>query len=209
MKTPSFDLDAAVEAIRSGGVLIYPTETLYALGCDARNRAAVARVSRLKGRPENKPLPLVVADLDGLRGLAEGELPEAVLRLAQAFWPGPLSILVRTLGDLPAAVRDVRGFSSVRVTAHPLAQALCRGSRTALVATSANMSGEPPAATPAELDPALTVSADLVLDQRPWPSGGRASTVVRFLDGKRLEVIRQGAVSLDSLKAQGFSVAVA
>lgn len=209
METSPYDLEAAAEAVRSGAVLIYPTETLYALGCDARNRAAVARVSRLKGRPESKPLPMVVADLDGLRGLADGALPPAVLRLGQAFWPGPLSILVRTQADLPASVRDARGFSSVRVSAHPLARALCREACTALVATSANMSGEPPAATPAELDPALIVRADLVLDQRPWPSGGRPSTVVRILGDERLEILRQGAVPVSSLEAQGFVVSLA
>lgn len=199
------DIRVAVDALLHGGVLVYPTETLYALGCDARNIAAVSRVLRLKGRPENKPLPVVVADLDGLGRILEGEMPGDVLRLGERFWPGPLSILVRTRGLAPA-VRDGEGFTSVRVTAHPLAAALCSISGAPLVATSANLSGEPAAAVPEELDPVLAVWADLVLDQKPWPSGGLASTVVALEGPGRLRLIRAGAVSIQALEARGFIV---
>ncbi|MES9997469.1 L-threonylcarbamoyladenylate synthase [Desulfovibrio aminophilus] len=199
------DITAAVDALLHGGVLVYPTETLYALGCDARNIAAVSRVLRLKGRPENKPLPVVVADLDGLERILEGEMPEDVLRLGERFWPGPLSILVHTRG-LASAVRDGEGFTSVRVTAHPLAAALCAAAGAPLVATSANLSGEPAAAVPEELDPVLAVRADLVLDQKPWPSGGLASTVVALEGSGRLRLIRAGAVPVQALEVHGFTV---
>lgn len=205
MREEFTDIRIAVDALLHGGVLVYPTETLYALGCDARNIAAVSRVLRLKGRPENKPLPVVVADMGGLGRILDGEMPGDVLRLGERFWPGPLSVLVRTRG-LATAVRDASGFTSVRVTAHPLAAALCSATGAPLVATSANLSGEPAAGVPAELDPVLAVQADLVLDQKPWPSGGAPSTVVALDGPGRLRLIRAGAVPVSELEAQGFRV---
>lgn len=200
------DLSQAVRAVLEGGVLVYPTETLYALGCDARNLAAVSRVLRLKGRPENKPLPVVVGDLDGLARIAPDGLSEDIQALGRAFWPGPLSVLLRTGSLLAPAVRDPQGYTSVRVTAHPLAQALCRESGAPLVATSANLSGAPATADPAELDPALTVQADCLLLDGPRPAGGPASTVVALLGPGRLRLVRAGAVPVADLEAQGFSI---
>ncbi len=200
------DLARAAAAVRSGGVVVYPTETLYALGCDARNLAAVSRVLRLKGRPENKPLPVLVGDVAGLARLAEDGVGPELEALGRAFWPGPLSVLVRTGAFLPPAVRDARGYTSVRITSHPLAQALCRAADAPLVATSANFSGAPATADPAALDPALTALADCVLSGEPLPAGGPASTVVAVLGPGRLGLVRAGAVPVARLEALGFQV---
>lgn len=191
-------LDAVEAALAHGGVAIYPTETLYALGCAAHRAEACARIAALKGRPEAKPFPLLLADLDGLTSIADEEPPDLLL-LAERFWPGPLSVLVRTKDHLPRFVRDEDGFSSVRVTPHPIARELCRRAGPALVATSANRSGLPPAAQPAELDQALLAGADAALLAPPWPAGGAPSTLVRLLGGGRLEILRQGAVSQTAL----------
>ncbi|SNR96768.1 L-threonylcarbamoyladenylate synthase [Humidesulfovibrio mexicanus] len=187
-------------ALAHGGVAVYPTETLYALGCRAEDARACARIAALKGRPEAKPFPLIVADMDGLAAIAE-ELPEDVLRLAGAFWPGPLSVLVRTRDSLPRHVRDADGFSSVRMSPHPTARALCRLAGPALVATSANKSGRPATALPAELDPGLLAGADASLLCPPLPGGGAPSTLVRLLGGGRLRVLRLGAVDAQALGA--------
>lgn len=192
------DVGAAAAVLRGGGVLVYPTETLYALGCAARDAAACARVAALKARPQTKPFPLIVADLAGLRAIA-AELPEDLPRLADAFWPGPLSVLLRTRDDLPALVRDAAGFSSVRLSPHPLARELCRLAGGTLVATSANKSGHPATAEPASLDPELLAGADGALLDRPWPAGGAPSTLVRLLGGGRLAVLRAGAVPAEAL----------
>jgi L-threonylcarbamoyladenylate synthase len=191
-------LNAAEMALAHGGVAIYPTETLYALGCAAHRAEACARIAALKGRPETKPFPLLLADLDGLASIADEEPPDLLL-LAERFWPGPLSVLVRTKDHLPRFVRDEDGFSSVRVTPHPTARELCRRAGPALVATSANPSGLPAAAQPVELDPALLAGADAALLAPPWPAGGEPSTLVRLLGGGRLEILRQGAVSQAAL----------
>jgi len=206
------DIQAAAELARQGGVLVYPTETLYALGCDARNLQACRHVAAIKGRPESKPLPLIVSDLNALRGiallqtvgLADG-LPEDLARLAELHWPGPLSVLVRTCPDLPALVRDCSGFSSVRVSPHPLARELCRLAGGVLVATSANKSGQRAAARPEELDTDILAACDGAVLDEPWPAGGAPSTLVRLLGHGQVEVLRLGAVSLETL-ARHFSV---
>lgn len=193
-----------VEAIKSGQVVVYPTETLYAVGCDAFREDAVRRIAALKSRPETKPLPLIVGNLEGLKLVAE-VVPEDVLALAQAFWPGPLSILVRSGPRLSTLLKDAQGFTSVRLSANAFAAALCRLAGTALVATSANRSGQKPAAKPADLDPEMLKAVDLAWLQEPHPAGGLPSTVVRCLGGRRVEVVRSGAVPPSALEAAGFS----
>jgi L-threonylcarbamoyladenylate synthase len=194
----SVELAAAEAALVHGGVVLYPTETLYALGCAAHRTEACERIAAIKGRPEAKPFPLLLGDLDGLLAIAD-ELPPDLLLLADHFWPGPLSVLVRTKNHLPRFVRDDQGFSSVRLTPHPTARELCRRAGPALVATSANRSGLPAAAVPAGLDPALVNGADATVLAPPWPAGGAPSTLVRLLGAGRMEILRQGAVSQTAL----------
>lgn len=192
------ELAAVAGVLCGGGVAVYPTETLYALGCAAANAAACARVAALKGRPEAKPFPLIVGHRDGLAAIA-AELPGDLLRLAEAFWPGPLSVLVRTVDALPRHVRDAQGYSSVRMSPHPLATALCRLAGPALVATSANRSGRPATALPAELDPRLLAGADASLLIPPLPAGGAPSTLVRLLGGGAVRILRPGALPAATL----------
>jgi L-threonylcarbamoyladenylate synthase len=196
--TRDSDLDATAAALLRGGVAIYPTETLYALGCAAHEAAACARIAALKGRPEAKPFPLMVADMDGLAAIA-AELPPDLLALAERFWPGPLSVLVRTKAHLPRHVRDAEGFSSVRISPHETARELCRRAGPAIVATSANKSGLPATADPARLDPDLVRGADAALLSPPWPGGGAPSTLIRLLGGGRAAVLRAGAVPPEAL----------
>jgi len=193
----------AAAALLRGGVAVYPTETLYALGCAATQAEACARVAALKGRPADKPFPLMVADMDGLREIA-AELP-ADLPLVERFWPGPLSVLLRTREGLPRHVRDTLGFSSVRISPHPTARALCHVAGPALVATSANKSGRTATADPAQLDPDLLAGADAALTAAPHPGGGAPSTLIRLLGGGRASVLRAGALQLDAL-AQVFTL---
>ncbi|OIO06134.1 MAG: hypothetical protein AUJ49_00305 [Desulfovibrionaceae bacterium CG1_02_65_16] len=196
-------LAGVAAALGRGGGVIYPTETLYALGCAASGAEACARVAALKGRPADKPFPLIVADMDGLRDIA-AELPED-LPLAERFWPGPLSVLLRTREGLARHVRDALGFSSIRVSPHPTARELCRRAGPALVATSANKSGRAATADPAQLDPELVAGADAALLTAPRPGGGAPSTLIRLLGGGRASVLRAGAVPLDAL-AQVFTL---
>jgi L-threonylcarbamoyladenylate synthase len=194
---PAAGVRAAAEALRRGGVVAYPTETFYGLGALAADRAAVDRLVRAKGRPDGKPLPLLAADLDQVEAVAV--LTPLARRLAEALWPGPLTLVIPARPGLHPAITGGGATVGVRVTSSSVAAALAREAGGALVATSANLAGEPPAATPAALDPALVARLDLVLDAGPAP-GGLASTVVAVEAGG-LRLLRAGAVPREQVEA--------
>lgn len=194
-----------IDAMDNGGVVIYPTETLYALGCDATNEAACDKLFAIKARAKAKPLPLIVGGVDML-SLVTDERPPELEHLATSFWPGPLSILVKALPTLPGVLSDDDGYTSVRWSGHPFAAELSRRMRLPLVATSANLSGKSATAMPEAIDPELLEKTQAAYLDPPWPRGGKASTVVRLLGATRLEVIREGAISVKMLCDKGFSV---
>ena len=188
-----------------GGLVIYPTETFYALGCLATVHAAVERIVAAKGRPDGKPLPLIVSDWEMVARFLFLSAEEETL--ARKFWPGPLSIVVRVDAQVSPLARDRAGLSAVRMTPHPIAAELCRTAGGPLVSSSANRSGHPPVARPGDLDPVLLrLSGALVVDVAPWPAGGLPSTLVRFTD-VGLEILRQGAISAKEIVEAGFEVA--
>lgn len=194
-----------LKTMEAGEAVVYPTETLYAIGCDATNEAACDKIAAIKARPETKPLPLIIGGVDML-GLVTDERPEALQNLAGSFWPGPLSILVKALPTLPAILSDDDGYTSVRWSGHPFAAELSRRLRRPIVATSANLSGKPPVALPEDVDPDLLAHTGAAYFDPPWPKGGKPSTVIRVLGLSRLEVLREGAVSVKQLCDKGFSV---
>jgi L-threonylcarbamoyladenylate synthase len=188
---------AAAAVLRRGGLVAYPTETLYGLGVLAADGAAVARLAEAKGRPDGKPMPLLAADLAQLDGVAL--LDPLARRLAQAFWPGPLTLVLPAAPGLPPAIVGGGATVGVRLTSNPVAAALSLAAGGALVATSANLAGAPPVARAADLDPALVARLDLVLDAGPTP-GGPPSTVVAVAGG-RLTLLRAGAVDREAIEA--------
>jgi L-threonylcarbamoyladenylate synthase len=197
--------EALVSELRRGGLVAYPTETFYALGCMATTHAAVERVVAAKGRPDDKPLPLIVSDWDMARRFLR--LHGVALDLAKHFWPGPLSIVVEVDSSVSPLARDRAGRSAVRMTPHVLAARLCRDAGSPLVSSSANRSGRPPVCRPSELDPELLREARaLVLDGLPWPAGGAPSTLVEIVGPDVLRVLREGAVTVQDIVAKGFPV---
>jgi len=198
------DFDAAVKRINAGGCLVYPTETFYALGGDGFCPEVGARIAAIKGRPEEKPFPLLFG---GWEQWSRFVRPHAMTEeIARLFWPGPVSILVRLKGDPPASVRDGQGWTSVRLTPHPVASALCLHSGTMLVATSANRSGRPAAADPRELDSDLVRETGCLFTTSPPPAGGNPSTLIRVLGSGVVEVLRDGAVTRETFAAAGITV---
>jgi L-threonylcarbamoyladenylate synthase len=154
-------------------------------------------VAQAKRRPEEKPLPLLAADLAQVEALAD--LPPLARRLADAFWPGPLTLVVpvRPGVRLHRAITGETGTVGIRVSSGPVSAALARAAGGALVATSANLSGEPPVAEAAALDPWLVARLDLVLDGGTAP-GGLPSTVVAVA-GDSVTLLRAGAVPVEAL----------
>lgn len=141
MDAPAYD--AALAALRRGGIVAYPTEAVYGLGCDPANAAAVARVLELKQRPRSKGLILIAADEAALQPWL-APIDAATAARIRPAWPGATTWLLPAANDCPAILRGEHETLAVRVTAHPPAAALCRAWGGALVSTSANRSGGDP-----------------------------------------------------------------
>lgn len=180
----------AAGIVRAGGVVGYPTDTLYGLAVDPRQDEAVQRLFELKGRDALSALPLIAASLEQARGVADMSSTE--LRLAETFWPGPLTIVVPAKAGLAPSLLGKGSTVAVRVPAHRVAVALAAGLGHAITSTSANRSGQSPAATAGQVATALGEAIDLVLDDGPSP-GGAPSTIVEVMHG-RARLIRAGAV---------------
>lgn len=146
MDYPSWQIRQAARQIRQGGIVAYPTEAVYGLGCDPTNAVAVQRILQLKGRPKAKGLILIAADFQQLHPFL-GDLSSLNLTPAFSSWPGPQTWLLPAAKNTPAWLCGQHATLAVRVTAHPLAAALCRCCHLPLVSTSANPSGRPPVRT--------------------------------------------------------------
>ncbi|HXQ10802.1 MAG TPA: L-threonylcarbamoyladenylate synthase [Caulobacteraceae bacterium] len=193
------DVEKAARALAAGKLVILPTETVYGLAADAANPAAVARLFEAKGRPRFNPLIAHVADLAAAQRFAS--LDERAVKLAEAFWPGALTI-VAPLSD-PVAVCDLARAGldtvAVRAPAHPLARAVLHSFGRPVVAPSANRSGRPSPTTLADALAEAGAAAALALDGGPCAIG-LESTVVSLLDGPP-RLLRPGAVTRAEIEA--------
>ena len=188
-------LARAAEVLREGGVIVFPTDTLYGLAADARNPAAVATIFRMKGRAQEEPLPLVAASLEQAEREA-AEFSRLGRCLAARFWPGPLTLVLPVRASLAPGVSAGTGTVAVRVPDHAVARQLASLAGFTLTATSANRSGFPPAATAAEAAAGLEGGEDGlrgVLDAGVTP-GGPPSTIVDAR-GDEPRLIRAGAIA--------------
>jgi L-threonylcarbamoyladenylate synthase len=183
----------AADTLRGGGLVAFPTETFYGLGAAALNGAAAARVLEAKGRPEGRPLLVLVDSVAMVERIAAGIPPEA-RRLMARHWPGALTLVLRAGAALPAEVTAGTGTVGVRLSPHPVAQALVRALGEPVTAPSANRSGAPPPTTAAAVVADLGERVDLVLDGGPTP-GGRPSTVLDATQDPP-RVLRAGAVEV-------------
>lgn len=190
------ELKAAVTALREGDVVAFPTETVYGLGADAFNPAAIDRVFALKGRPRNNPLIVHVSGPEMAAKVARVWTAEADL-LARQFWPGPLSILVPRRADLPEAVTARGDLVAVRCPNHPVTLALLFELGRPLVGPSANISGQVSPTTAAHVRSAFAPDEVFVLDGGPC-DGGIESTVVD-LTSTPARILRPGLISAEQI----------
>jgi L-threonylcarbamoyladenylate synthase len=188
-------LDEVLDVLKQGGVLVYPTETSYALGCDATNDQAVAKVFAIKGRPEGKGTPIILPP--DVEASLYVDLSERARELVALHWPGPLNIVAPRAVDSPVSTRcETDGTQSVRQSSHPVAAELARRLGQPLVATSANRSGEAAIYRPdeARIEFAEGEMPDGFIEAGNLPVVP-ASTTVKIV-GEEIELLRQGSIVL-------------
>jgi tRNA threonylcarbamoyl adenosine modification protein (Sua5/YciO/YrdC/YwlC family) len=189
-------IDEAVNAISRGSLVVLPTDTVYGIGADAFDEAAVAALLAAKGRGRQMPPPVLVGEVATLDGLAT-DVPDEARKLVEAFWPGGFTIILRAQPSLQWDLGDTGGTVALRMPDHPAALALLK--RTGpLAVSSANKSGSPAAQDVADAERQLGDSVAVYLDGGEAP-GGVASTIVDAT-GPTLRVVREGAVSLEALR---------
>jgi L-threonylcarbamoyladenylate synthase len=188
----------AAKLIRTGRVIAIPTDTLYGLAANPFSAEAVARVFAAKGRSAERALPLIASDTAQVMAHL-GALPPPAARLAERFWPGPLTLVVPAPPALARAVTGGTGTVGVRVPDHVVARAVCDAAGHPITATSANMSGEPPTDDPEIVELALGGTIDLLIDAGKTP-GGPPSTIVD-VSGSAVRLVRDGAIPWRDVEA--------
>lgn len=185
-------LAQAAEIIAGGGVIAFPTDTVYGLGCDLFNVQAVQRIYAIKERPGGMPLIALFADAAQWPQVAAA-LPPGVEALMARWWPGPLTLIVPARADVPAMVLGGGTTIGMRIPDHPIALSLLKACHRPLATTSANISGAPAACMVQEVAGQLEAQVDLILDGGACP-GGMASTVLDCTTVP-FTIVREGPVT--------------
>lgn len=191
-------LAEAAALIRDGGLVAFPTETVYGLGANALDRRAIARIYSAKGRPSFNPVIAHVSSVEEARGIV-AEWPELAARLAAAWWPGPLTLVLAKLAHVPDALTAGAHAVAVRVPAHPVALGLIAAAGVPVAAPSANRSSGVSPTTAQHVAKSLGDRVDLILDAGPT-GVGIESTVVD-LTGPRPRILRPGPIGATELEA--------
>ena len=189
-------VDEAVRVVRKGGLIVYPTETLYGIGADPWNEEALARIGQVKRRPDGKPILLVASSFDAAGTFVHGVSPAAV-KLMERFWPGPVTLVFTARDTVSSLLTQGTGRIGVRVSSHPLTRRIAEGLGGPLTSTSANVSGEPPPTDVAGIMGALGNGIDLYLDAGVLAPSSPSTVVDVSTDDPLL--LREGVVTYDTL----------
>ncbi len=191
-------LEEAARVITSGGVIVYPTETLYGVGADALDEKAVGKVLAAKKRQDNKPILVIVHSVEQLGELV-AEIPPPAIQLMEKFWPGPLTIVFKAKPGLPLELTQGSETIGVRIPSNTFCLELLRRCDCPLTSTSANISGEPMQRTIAEIRTTLNVGIDLFIDAGTLPESKPSTVVSAAVSPPKLT--REGVISLHELQA--------
>ena len=190
-------VDRAISILKQGGIVAFPTDTVYGLGASVNIQEAVERIYQVKQRPHNMALPLLLSDTSEISKVAH-PVSQIAWLLARNFMPGALTMVLCKSESIPDTVTGGGLTVAIRVPAHPIPIALARGVGGPIVGTSANLSGKPSSLTADEVHSQFGDKIDLVIDGGKCP-GGRESTIVD-VTGKTPVLLREGAISREELK---------
>lgn len=191
----SEDREALASLVRGGGIIVLPTDTVYGIGTTATNPAAITRLLAIKGRGRQMPPPVLVASIASIDELCV-EVPEAAYRLAQAYWPGGLTLILPARPDLGWDLGDTHGTLAVRMPDHDATLTLLAATGPMAV-TSANTTGNPPAVSIEEAQEYFADRVDAYLDGGP-SAVGTSSSIIDLAHGQT-RALRVGALSLEEL----------
>ncbi len=190
-------LDEAAAALASGGLVAFPTETVYGLGASALDAGAVADIFRAKGRPQDNPLIVHISNKEMLLKVVKA-VPAAAEKLMETFWPGPLTVILEKSDNISKTVTAGLSTVGVRMPAHPAALALIEKSGVPVAAPSANLSGSPSTTRAEHVIQDLSGRVDYIIDGGPCRVG--LESTVLDLTGKTPQILRPGGVSLEALQ---------
>ena len=186
----------AADVIRNGGTVAFPTETVYGLGADALNQEAVMKIFKAKMRPPDNPIIVHVSSKDEVYTLTE-KVPESALRIMEAFWPGPLTLILKASTKVPRITTAGLDTVAIRMPSHKVALALIKESGTPIAAPSANLSGKPSPTTPEHVLRDLDGRIDLILDAGPTDVGVESTVLDLTVDPP--QVLRPGGTPYEDL----------
>lgn len=194
-------IEEACQVLAGGGLVAFPTDTLYALGADALEERAVERVFLAKGREPEKPITVLIADLEMAASLVE-EIPPIARKLSARFWPGPLTLILKARSELPSTLTAGTGRIGIRVPGLPLARVLIQGTGRPLTGTSANLSGGKDPCEAQDVLRDLEGRIELILDGGPVPLG--IPSTILDLVAEPPSLIREGAIRWGELEGPLF-----
>ena len=194
---PNNEIQAAAALLRAGQTVAFPTETVYGLGADASNPLAVQKVFEIKGRPNYHPLIVHIVAASQLPAWAQN-IPDAAWRLAEAFWPGPLTLILQRSSQVPNEVTGGQDTVGLRVPDHPVATALLRAFGGGIAAPSANRFGQVSPTTAQHVHDKLGSRVDMILDGGPCRIGVE-STIVSLMHGQAV-LLRPGGLSVEAIE---------
>lgn len=190
-------VDRAVEVLRRAGVIVYPTDTIYGLGCDVTSKAAVERIRRIKGRDADKPMSFVCSDL--VQVSRYGHVSNFVHRILKRFLPGPYTFVLTATRETPRVLQSKQKTVGVRIPDHPVPLALAERLGNPVVSTSANESNEEVVTNPADLERIFGNRVDLIMECGTLPV--QASSVVSLVNDT-VEILREGQGDLSYFRSR-------
>jgi L-threonylcarbamoyladenylate synthase len=190
-------LEESLRFLRHGGVVAFPTDTLYGLGADAFSPKAVRRVFDIKGRASKSGLPLLIGDAADLDMVAV-DITDLARTFAEKFWPGPLTLVLPRSARVPSVVTGGLDTVAVRIPDHPVPRALARSLGRPITGTSANPAGGPDPVSAADVKRLLGEAVDYIIDGGPSPLG--SPSTILDLSGDRPRILRAGAVRREPLE---------
>jgi len=193
------DVSSAIECFQRGGVLLYPTNTLFGLGGDGRKESVHTRIRSIKGRQEETPFLVLLQSIEQVSELV-AHIPSTAQQIMETLWPGDITLLLPARENLPDTLVGPEGLVGVRLATHPVPTAILKHTNGWLLSTSANWSGSAPPTTVEEIPAEIRESVDCVALDGPVPLG-IASTIVAVTNTDTPQLLREGAVSYAQINA--------